>query len=102
MFFFISRQTISYIIDLQKKHGTDYWWTLSLEELFPKDVLHKFNLSIDNIEKGQVSVSINMNFNFSSSYMNLYFNNAVNSLFETNIALYNFVFNQTVSKFREV
>lgn len=35
-------------------HGSDFWWTLSNEELIGKEVLEEWNVNIDDVEKGKV------------------------------------------------
>ena len=36
------------------EHGGDFWWTLPLDRLVSKEVLAETNVSLDEVEKGQV------------------------------------------------
>ncbi|KAJ8032028.1 Isoleucine--tRNA ligase, mitochondrial [Holothuria leucospilota] len=40
----VTRHTIEHIISLVQKHGTDCWWSLSMDELLPEIVLQKSNV----------------------------------------------------------
>jgi len=43
------------------EHGGDFWWTLPLDRLVSKDVLAENNVSLDEVEKGQVCCDIRAN-----------------------------------------
>jgi hypothetical protein len=48
---------------LLDEHGRDFWWTLPLDRLVPKEVLAEHAVSLDELEKGQVCFR-NLIYNF--------------------------------------
>lgn len=50
------RSLIEHLCNLLEKNGTDFWWTLPINELFPVHLLSEHNLKLDDIEQGQVSL----------------------------------------------
>lgn len=43
------------------EHGGDFWWTLPLDRLVSKEMLAETNVSLDEVEKGQVCCDIHAN-----------------------------------------
>ncbi|KAG8443776.1 hypothetical protein GDO86_009091 [Hymenochirus boettgeri] len=46
----INGHTIGHLINLVDQHGSDVWWTHSLEELLPKTILQKSGISLDVVD----------------------------------------------------
>ncbi|XP_060534697.1 isoleucine--tRNA ligase, mitochondrial [Cylas formicarius] len=47
----INESTISHICDLLHKNGTDFWWTLKVDQLLPDDIKREFDTT--EIDRGQ-------------------------------------------------
>jgi len=52
---------INHLCCLLDEHGGDFWWTLPLDRLVSKEVLAETNVSLDEVEKGQVWCNIHAN-----------------------------------------
>lgn len=37
------------------QHGTDFWWSLPISDLIPTEILKENNVTLEEIEKGQVN-----------------------------------------------
>lgn len=55
----LTKEIIDHLNSLLDVHGTvDFWWTKSVEELIPNEILKKLNLNAEDIVKGQVSSQV--------------------------------------------
>ncbi|XP_071791393.1 isoleucine--tRNA ligase, mitochondrial-like [Asterias amurensis] len=50
---FITSESLNHVTNLMKKHGSECWWTLPIEELLPAEVLAKSGYSAEDFVKGE-------------------------------------------------
>lgn len=49
----VSKETIDHLCQIIKEYGADSWWSLDVEQLFPQSLCNKFNVRIEDLEKGR-------------------------------------------------
>ncbi|XP_022185794.2 isoleucine--tRNA ligase, mitochondrial [Nilaparvata lugens] len=49
----ISRRLIDHYQTLIDKHGSNFWWSLAIDELVPKEIREELGLDVESLEKGK-------------------------------------------------